>query len=165
MGKMLIKNGKIWDGEKFFDADVLMENGKIQSISKQTNFDGEFVYDAKGAIVSAGLIDAHTHIRHISTNVLGIDEWACFPFGVVCAVDAWAEQFNEQVEKSRLMKTLVFLGTIIENNHICLDRLEELYALWQGKAIGVKVCFDTAGADVKDITAVKEAVADRKSVV
>lgn len=28
MSKILIKNGKVWDGEKFYFADVLTENEK-----------------------------------------------------------------------------------------------------------------------------------------
>ena len=32
MGKILIQNGRIWDGEQFFFADVLTENDKIVAI-------------------------------------------------------------------------------------------------------------------------------------
>ena len=33
MAKILIKNGKVWDGERFCFADVLTENEKISKIA------------------------------------------------------------------------------------------------------------------------------------
>ena len=53
MGKILIKNGRVWDGEKFFFADVLTDGGKISKIESDICDDAEFVFDAKNKIVSA----------------------------------------------------------------------------------------------------------------
>ena len=33
MSKILIKNGKVWDGERFYFADVLTDNEKISKIA------------------------------------------------------------------------------------------------------------------------------------
>ena len=88
----MIKNGKIWDGEKFFFSDLYIENGRLANIANKVEMSADFTYDADGQIVSAGLIDSHLHLRKMSSDGLGVGEWACFPFGVTSAVDAWMEQ-------------------------------------------------------------------------
>ena len=59
MPKILIKNGKVWDGERFYFADILTENEKIAKIVDKIYETADFEYDASGKIVSAGLVDAH----------------------------------------------------------------------------------------------------------
>ena len=86
MSKILIKNGKIWDGERFFFADLFVEQGKIARLAEGIETDADFTYDATGQIVSAGLIDTHLHFRKMSSDGLGVGDWACFPFGVTAAV-------------------------------------------------------------------------------
>ena len=97
MRRILIKNGKVWDGEKFLSADVYVEDGIVKSVSYSINAEAEFVYDANGAIVSAGLIDSHVHIRGLSNSSTGLPESVFSPFGVTAAVEAWAEKFDESV--------------------------------------------------------------------
>ncbi len=67
MNKLLIKNGRVVDPSSNTNKnlDILIENGivkkvrkKITRVTKSTK-----VLDAKGCIVSPGLIDAHTHLR------------------------------------------------------------------------------------------------------
>ena len=62
---MLIKNGMIHtavDPEPF-EADILVENGKIANIGNNLSAEGEAeVYDIKGHDVYPGFIDPHTHI-------------------------------------------------------------------------------------------------------
>ncbi len=80
MGKILIKNGRIWDGEKFFFADILTENDKIVMIEKSIDENVDFVFDAQGKTVAPGLVDAHVHI---SGGDFGIHPAMCtLPFGV-----------------------------------------------------------------------------------
>ncbi len=62
-----------------------MENGKISAIAERIETDADFTYDAVGQIVSAGLIDTHLHFRKMSSDGLGVGDWACFPFGVTAA--------------------------------------------------------------------------------
>ena len=142
MPKIWIKNGKIWDGKNFFYSDLYIENGRIQEIAKKIKADADFVYDANNQIVSAGFIDSHIHLRGVSNNVLGVGDWACFPFGVTCAVDAWAEERSGKNSQESMLKSVVFIGTVIEDNHIRTDLLDLLLTQWQDKAIGIKVCFD-----------------------
>ena len=76
MAKVIIKNGRVWDGEKFYFADVLIENEKISKIADKVSEDAEYIYDADGKVVSAGLVDIHTHML----GSFGINaEMSCIP--------------------------------------------------------------------------------------
>lgn len=61
---MLIKNGHIIDPANGVDEvnDLLIEDGKVVSIGKVENYDGE-TYDAAGKIVAPGFVDLHCHLR------------------------------------------------------------------------------------------------------
>ena len=62
---MLIKNGRVIDPKSGFNeiSDIYIENGIIKEISKNINLEDENVIDAKGLIVSPGLVDIHVHFR------------------------------------------------------------------------------------------------------
>ncbi len=62
---LLIKGGRIIDPKNRMDevADVLIEGGKIKEIGKDLKADGAKIVDAKGKIVTPGLIDMHVHFR------------------------------------------------------------------------------------------------------
>jgi len=57
MAKILIKGGRVWDGEEFFYADILTDGEKIAKIESNVTEDATYVYDASGKTVSAGLVD------------------------------------------------------------------------------------------------------------
>ena len=59
MARILIKNGRVWDGEKFFFADVLPDGKVIAKIDKNISDHADFTFDAKDKTVSAGLVDIH----------------------------------------------------------------------------------------------------------
>lgn len=85
MSKILIKNGNVWDGEKFVFADILIQNGLITKFQKNITESADYIYDATNKLVSPGLIDIHTHFL----GEFGINaEMSCIPFGVTSAVDA-----------------------------------------------------------------------------
>ena len=48
--KTLIKNGRVFDGESFFYADVLTEGEKVVKIEPKISSEADFVYDASGKI-------------------------------------------------------------------------------------------------------------------
>jgi dihydroorotase-like cyclic amidohydrolase len=48
MAKILIKNGRVWDGERFFYADVLTNGAKIAQIAPDLSEKADFIYDACG---------------------------------------------------------------------------------------------------------------------
>ena len=65
MKKLLIRQGRLIDPAAGVDADldVLIEDGKITAIGNDLCAADAQVIDAKGLVVSAGLIDIHVHLR------------------------------------------------------------------------------------------------------
>nr|WP_225444819.1 amidohydrolase [Pseudomarimonas arenosa] len=49
-------------GERLEDHDVLVREGKIAAIGQDLEFDGAEVVEAKGRILTPGLIDVHSHL-------------------------------------------------------------------------------------------------------
>lgn len=54
---MIIGNAKVFVGEKFIDAAVTVEQGKITAVGKADTYD----VDAKGMYLVPGFLDVHTH--------------------------------------------------------------------------------------------------------
>jgi dihydroorotase len=63
--KILIKGGRVLDPAHDVDAplDLLIEDGRITKIDKGIKAEGAEVIDAKGKLVTPGLIDIHVHLR------------------------------------------------------------------------------------------------------
>lgn len=157
MAKILIKNGTVWDGERFLDADILTEDKTIVKIERNISDPADFVFDATGKIVSAGLVDAHVHMRGVSSDRYGMQpEMSSFPFGVTAAAEAGAQQGSKALLDSFMLKNVVFVSVCIKNNHADFSNTEEKLAAYGDKAIGLKVFFDTTGGQVSDITPLRE---------
>lgn len=157
MGTILLKNGNIWDGEKFFFSDLLINDGEIAKFAPNINEKADWCYDASGKIVSAGFVDIHMHLKNVSSEFFGTQgEASCFPFGVTAAVEASAIYGDEKILNSFALKNLVFVSTDIKNNKACFENTEKLLLKYGKKAIGLKLFFDTTGGEVSDITPLKE---------
>src|SRR5471032_2824246 len=66
MNSLLLSGGRVIDPANKFDssADVLIIDGKIPAVGKNLSAPKEFeIFDARGKIVSPGLIDLHVHLR------------------------------------------------------------------------------------------------------
>ncbi len=63
--KLLIKNGHVIDPKNKLDEvlDLLIENGRVKSVSKKSTVKVDQELDARGKIVCPGLIDIHVHFR------------------------------------------------------------------------------------------------------
>lgn len=158
MASILIKNGRVWDGERFFLADVLTKGDKIVKIAPCIDDGADFTYDAVGKTVSTGLVDVHVHLRGISSEAFGIQgEAACFPFGVTAAADAGGGRGDMSLLQSFMLKTAVIVGVSIRDNHVDEERTTKKLALYGDSAIGLKVYFDTTVSEVRDITPLREA--------
>ena len=159
MSKIFIKNGKVWDGEKFYFADVLTDNEKISKIADKIDEAADFEYDARGKIVSAGLVDSHVHLRGISLNRFGIQaEMGCFPFGVTMAADACSVYGNEALLDSFLLKNLVFVCAEFKDNKAEFENAEKMLKQYGKRVVGVKVYFDVNISEVTDIEPLRQVV-------
>lgn len=117
MASILIKGGSIFDGECFTFADVLTDGNQIVKIGSDLLEQADFVYDAKGKIVSAGLVDMHTHMKHITSDDYGIPiDAVCLPFGVTAAIEASAIKGNREILDSLAVKTLIFAACTISDD-------------------------------------------------
>lgn len=169
MKNLLIKNGKVWNGEKFLKADVFAEDGKIAEIAESIIKNADYVYDANGKIVSAGLVDAHVHMQGISSKEFGINaDISCIPFGVTSAADASAGvNGSKELLNNILVKNKVFVCANFENNKVKFKYTEKMLEIYGDKVVGIKIYFDKCISDVSDISPLKEVVdfADKKNLI
>ncbi len=47
MAKILLKNGRVWDGEKFYFADVLKDGRRVIKIAEKICQDADFTMDSQ----------------------------------------------------------------------------------------------------------------------
>src|SRR5262245_45708435 len=82
---VLIKGGRVLDASQRIDqiADVAIQNGKIAAVRPNLESDAARVIDARGKIVSAGLIDIHVHAADPMMTPSH-----CLSTGVTALVDA-----------------------------------------------------------------------------
>lgn len=152
MAKILIKNGRVWDGGQFFFADVLTEGEIVAKIEPNINDSADYIFDAAGRIVSAGLVDSHVHMRVLKDDQYGIQaEMSCFPFGVTAAADAGRRKGEKAIMDSFMLKNVVFISAKIQSDRADIETLEAEIAKFGDKVAGIKVYFDTAGTEVTSI--------------
>lgn len=164
MAKILIKNGRLWDGEQFFFADVLTDGNVIAKIEEGLTEPADYTYDASGKTVSAGLVDLHVHMKGFASEKYGIEpHMSSFPFGVTAVNDAGSEHGSQALLEALGVKNTVFVGSRIRENHADLSFSEALLAKYGERAIGIKVYFDTTLSAVRDLTPLKEICAYARS--
>ncbi|KAL0074749.1 hypothetical protein J3Q64DRAFT_1202866 [Phycomyces blakesleeanus] len=59
---LLIKNGQIWLNDRYLHGDILIEDGLITAVDKDIDVPDARVIDAKGRIVTPGIVDMHSHM-------------------------------------------------------------------------------------------------------
>lgn len=151
MAKILIKGGRVFDGEGFLTADVLTDGRVIAKIAPDIRDSEAHLLDASGKTVTAGLVDLHTHLLVSPSDGFGAQaELATLPFGVTAAADAGREVGNTEILDAFLVKSTVFVNVTIQNNRADLRRAEVALAHFGARAVGVKVYFDTATSEVED---------------
>ncbi len=159
MGKILIKNGRVFDGYEFFDADLLTNGSKIEKIEPNIECDdtATYVFDAAGKIVSAGLVDIHVHLQVSPTDKFGISaDLSTIPFGVTAAADAGRTRGERLILDSFTVKNVVFVTAHIRDNNAQLEKVTEATERFGNKVVGLKVYFDTVQSSVTDITPLGE---------
>ena len=151
--RIRIKNGRIWDGENFYFGDVAIKDGKIAALGDTGDFNCLFTYDARGAIICAGLVDVHTHLRYLSDPVYEANgEEACFPCGVTAAADG-GTLFQTAAVDFSLLKTKLFVPVSITGGVADFSLLNGMIEYYGERVVGAKAYFDKGmigdcGADV-----------------
>lgn len=158
MAKYLIKNGTVWDGERFFAADVLTDKDRIVAIRPNITEEVNYVFDAAGCIVSAGLVDAHVHVAGLEWDRYGINvEMCAIPFGVTAVADAGGAHANREVAASWLVKSVTLPTADIVDGKADFSTAEGKMELYGDQIIGLKVYFDTdEPGGVRSIAPLKE---------
>lgn len=151
--KILIKNGRVWDGERFFFADVLTNEDKIEKIAPDINEQAEREFDASGMIVSAGLVDAHVHLLGISDPIYGVShDLVSVPFGVTAVGDGGGVMGDKTAFQQNLVKAVTFVPIDIKNNQPDFSSLKERCNAYGEYVAGYKAYFDNGGGNVTDAT-------------
>lgn len=162
--RLLIQNGRIWDGEKMFFADVLTENEEIKAIAPGITEKADITFDAAGMTVTAGLVDVHMHMRGISSDNYGIDPAAgCYPFGATAACDAGGKKGGEALLSSFGVKSAVFAEAVIENDGLDEAATARNCDLFRGKTVGVKLFYDVGGGKLHSLKPLREVCAFARS--
>jgi dihydroorotase len=88
---ILIKNGRLIDPQNNRDevTDILVKDGKVAAITKGIKDKADQTIDAKGLIVTPGLIDLHVHMREPGREdkeTLETASWAALAGGITSVV-------------------------------------------------------------------------------
>lgn len=81
---LIVRAGRVIDPSQSIDGvmDVAFKDGKVATLAPDLGGDAASVIDAKGLIVTPGLIDLHTHVYDGGTS-LGVDPVGLFLKGAV----------------------------------------------------------------------------------
>ncbi len=111
MSRTLIKGGRIVTAVDDYVADILVENGRIDTIGRSLEVDDAEVHDATGLLVMPGGIDAHVHMETPMGN--GIETCDTFETGTISAafggtttIIDFAQQFKGESPKAALDRRL-----------------------------------------------------------
>jgi len=166
MRTLLIKGGRVIDPSQDLDqvADILIAEGKVEALGEM-RASAEEVIDAKGLIVSPGLIDMHVHLREPGkaeeeTIASGSGAAVAGGFTTVCcmpntepAVDSQASAEFVFLQAQRAAKANIYpIGAITKGRQG--KGLAEMGGLIQGGA----VAFSDDGDCVKDTAVMRWAL-------
>lgn len=155
MEKLLIKNGKIWNGTKFVYGDILTNEKTVASVGTNIDEKAEFVFDADGKIVTAGLVDIHAHLRGLDNFGTNAD-MCCLPYGVTTVNNAGGDFGDERTVESFGVKTTVFAIADTVEGRFDLLSTEKRLKLYGDTVIGLKFYLDTTVNPECGITTLKE---------
>ena len=143
MASLLIRGGRVFDGECFFDADVFIDEGIVQQIAPGIDIPAKSVFNAQGMTVLPGLVDGHMHIAGLSSDRWGAPaQAACWPFGVTAAAECGTIKGNPDLLDVLGVHTAVYLAVGTRDDEATLERAEKLLPQFGDHVAGIKVCYD-----------------------
>ena len=91
MPSLLIKGGRVVDPKNGIDAirDVFVKSGKVAAVGENLSEKADKTIDAKGLVVTPGLIDIHVHFREPGMEdkeTLETGSWAALAGGITSVV-------------------------------------------------------------------------------
>ncbi|MGF1514513.1 MAG: dihydropyrimidinase [Elainellaceae cyanobacterium] len=111
MTKTVIKGGRIVTAVDDYEADILVENGKIEAIARTLDVEDAQCHDAAGLLVIPGGIDVHVHMETPMGN--GVETCDTFEsgtrsaaFGGTTTIIDFAQQFKGDSPKDALDRRL-----------------------------------------------------------
>ncbi len=89
--RLLLRNGRVWRGKSFVNADVAIASGKITQVAPSLPEDGSRVIDCSGLSLFPSFVDMHVHFRepgysYKETIYLGSRAAAAGGFTTVCTM-------------------------------------------------------------------------------
>ena len=143
MASLLIRGGRVFDGDRFSNADVLVTDGVVEQIAPDIDAPGKAVFDATGMTVLPGLVDGHMHMAGLSMDKWGAPaQAACWPFGVTAAAECGTIKGNPEYLDTLGVHTAVYLAVGTRDDEAVLDRAEKLLPVFGDRVAGIKVCYD-----------------------
>jgi dihydropyrimidinase len=110
MTQQLIKGGRIVTAVDDYVADLLIENGRIESIGRSLNAPDAEIHDATGLLVFPGGIDAHVHMETPMGEMQTVDSFETgtrsAAFGGTTTIIDFAQQFRGEGPKVALDRRL-----------------------------------------------------------
>lgn len=155
----IVKNARIFNGCGYQNGSLAVANGKITAVGDFPLPKDADVIDGSGRLLTPGLVDIHTHLKNISSDVYGADASLCtLPFGVTAAVDAGAGRGDKAYLDTLSPDTAVFIEIKSKNDAPCLDGALERAASYGDRFAGIKIYLDTSSPEVKSLRLLETAV-------
>ena len=104
MSTVLISNGTVVTAAQSFQADIFIQNGRINSIGQKLPFEADRRIDASGKLVMPGGIDVHTHLDMPLGDIASVDNFKTGTIAAACGgtttiIDYAAHAHGETMEE------------------------------------------------------------------
>lgn len=166
MADAVLRNAKVYIGSRIVEAGILVENGKISKIAKETNLPSASKrINLNGYLALPGLIDVHVHLRDqnrvheedfltgtAAAAVGGITSVLDMPNNEPVTMDSTSLRDRIQRSKPQIYANVGFYSAL-PNNYDEIDRIVKEGAM----AFKLYLSRQVGGVDIEDDEAIIEA--------
>lgn len=104
--RTLIANGTVVTAASTYEADVLVDGGRIVQIGRGLAVEDAERVDASGSYVLPGAIDVHTHLDTTFGAYTTVDDWRAGSIGAACGGTTTIVDFALQAKGQTLRETI-----------------------------------------------------------